>query len=525
MTALWPTPRCAVLVLARRKEQGSPMQLTLAEIAAILETASPAAGQPQVSAYSIDSRTLQPGELFFAVKGQRLDGHDYVQAALEKGAAAAVVAISRRAAFPAALQPKLLGVRDPLAALQSLAAYVRQYWGGPVVAVTGSTGKTTTKQMISTLLGTQLRVLENQGNFNNQFGLPLSLLRLEPQHEIGVFELGMSAPGEIRSLAQLARPDVGVVTNASAAHLEFFPDVDAIALAKRELVETLGADSWAVLNADDPRVSKFGDSSAASVLNFGIARPAHFRAEELRPEESGGTAFRLPTPRLAGGVTLGAAWRGRREVKLSKEESAGTDFYLPLLGRHNVLNLLAALAVGYLFGVRPSSLTSAVAGLRPAPMRGELVRLSNGVLVVNDCYNSNPEALEAMLSAVAALPARRRIAVLGGMMELGPQSAELHFRSGRRVGELRFSGLITVGEVARPLSAGALSVGVPKTALAHFATPEEAGDRLRSALKEGDVVLLKASRAVRLEKVWDRLGPLVPPRPAGDPVPSGAAKG
>jgi UDP-N-acetylmuramoyl-tripeptide--D-alanyl-D-alanine ligase len=495
------------------------MQLTLAEIAAILETAPPAAGQLQVSAYSIDSRTIQPGELFFAVKGQKLDGHDYVQAALEKGAAAAVVATSRRAAFPAALQSKLLGVRDPLAALQSLAAYVRQYWGGPVVAVTGSAGKTTTKQMIAALLGTRLRVLENQGNLNNQFGLPLSLLRLETEHEIGVFELGMSAPGEIRLLAQLARPDVGVVTNVSAAHLEFFPDVDAIALAKRELVETLGMDSWAVLNADDPRVAAFGASSAASVVEFGIARPAHFRAEELRPDENGGTSFRLPAYPYWN-VPAGAAWKGKREVKLPREGSGETAFYLPLLGRHNVLNVLPALAICYLFGIRPSSLATAVASLRPGSMRGELVRLSNGVLVVNDCYNSNPEALETMLGAVATFPARRRLAVLGGMMELGPQSDALHFRCGRRLAELRFAGLITVGEQARSLGTGASAAGMPKTALAHFATPEEAGDRLRDVLREGDVVLLKASRAVHLEKVWDRLGPLAPR--SNDAVAAGA---
>ena len=482
------------------------MQLTLAEIAALIECPAPSCPETRVSGYSIDSRTIRPGELFFAVRGQRLDGHDYVEAALQAGAAAAVVAADRKASFGSDWQSKFLAVQDPLTAMQALAAAVRRRWGGPVVAITGSTGKTTTKQMIATLLRTQYRVLENAGNLNNQFGLPLSLLRLEPETEIGVFEMGMSGPGEIRLLAHLAQPDVGVVTNVSAAHLEFFPNVQAIASAKLELVESLGPENWAVLNADDPRVASFGVRCRGHVLYYGLGDSADLRAEEPQPTSDGGYCFRL-TPPAHRIPALGAAWKGRRSVAPPDASTSKAVLHLPLLGRHNVSNALAALGVAYLFGLAPSSLAEAVSRLRPAARRGEMTRLASGGLVVDDSYNSNPAALEAMLDAVAEIPARRRYAVLGGMMELGHRSEQLHFRCGRRVAELGFAGLITVGNEARPLAAGALQAGLPDAALLHCAAPEEAGERLRQWLGEGDVVLLKASRAVRLERIWDRLGP------------------
>jgi UDP-N-acetylmuramoyl-tripeptide--D-alanyl-D-alanine ligase len=456
------------------------------------------------------------------VRGPRLDGHDYVAAALGAGAASAVVASERQSDFPEALQSKLLSVPDPLAALQTLAAGVRRKWGGPVVAITGSAGKTTTKQMIAALLGTKFRVLENIGNLNNQFGLPLSLLRLEPETEIGVFEMGMSGPGEIRLLAGLADPDVGVVTNVSAAHLEFFPNVEAIARAKFELVESLGADDWAVLNADDPRVATFGLRLHCHLLHYGLARSADLRADDLHVGSEGGYTFRLPPP-LHRGITPGAAWKGRRAVERLTKSPSKVRFHLPLLGRHNVSNVLAAMGVAYLFGIRPPALADAVSNLSPAPHRGEMARLESGALVVNDCYNSNPDALEAMLRAVAEIPAQRRFAVLGGMMELGASSEQLHRDCGRRLAELQYTGLITVGDVARPLAEGARAAGLPASATTECATPEEAGERLRGWLQKGDIVLLKGSRAVHLETIWDRLGPLAAPS-TGEEVTAGSAR-
>ena len=494
------------------------MQLTLGEIAAIMQATPPASAGLRVTGYAIDSRTIRPGELFFAVRGQRLDGHDYVTAALASGAAAAVVSADRMAAFASAAQSKLLAVPDPLVALQSLAAGVRRQWGGPVVAITGSTGKTTTKQMIAALLRTKYRVLENTGNLNNQFGLPLSLLRLSPDTEIGVFELGMSAPGEIRLLASLAKPHVGVVTNVSAAHLEFFPNVQAIARAKCELIDALGAEDWAVLNADDARVASFGRRCHGHVLYYGWGPSADLRADEVQPGADGGYCFRLPPP-TDRGITPGAAWKGQRATAPLVNTPSNVRFHLPLIGRHNVSNVLAALGVAYLFGMRPPTLVEAVSGLRAASQRGEVVRLANGVLVVNDCYNSSPAALEAMLTAVAEMPARRRLAVLGGMMELGPTSEQLHYRCGHRLAELGYVGLITVGTKARPLAAGAQAAGLPAASMAHCATPEEAGELLCEWVEPGDVVLLKASRAVHLERIWERLGT------CGDAAPEEIAAG
>ena len=486
------------------------MTLNLSEIAATLETSPPAWPDGQVAGYSIDSRTLRPGELFFAVRGLRLDGHDYVKAALDAGAAAAVVSADRWNDFPAEAYSKLLAVPDTLGALQKLAAAVRRRWGGPLVAVTGSTGKTTTKQMIAALLRTRFRVFENEGNLNNQFGLPLSLLRLEPETEAGVFELAMSGPGEIRQLAEFAAPDLGVITNVAPVHLEFFPDIEAIARAKFELIETLGERAWAVLNADDPRVAAFGERMAGRALYYGITHPAEFRAEAVAPNGHGGWAFTVP-PATIRTAAFGAVKAARRQNGDSSADApAAVRFRLPLLGRHNVLNGLAALATGYLFGIPPASLVEALAELRPAPMRGEIVRLTSGALVVNDCYNSSPKALEAMLAAVALLPARRRIAVLGGMFELGPASDAFHAQCGARAAELRFDLLITVGEQARALAAGARAAGFPAEHCVPLGSSEEAGDYLRERLKEGDVVLLKASRAVHLEKAWERLGLFVP---------------
>lgn len=484
------------------------MQLTLAEIAAIIESPPlPASPQSAVAAYSIDSRTIRPGELFFAVRGKRLDGHNYATAALEAGAAAAVIAADRRASFAAQWQSRLLPVRDPLEALHALAAAARRRWGGPVVAITGSTGKTSTKQMIASLLRTQYQVLENDGNLNNQFGLPLSLLRLEPENEIGVFEMGMSAPGEIRLLANLAQPNVGVVTNVSPAHLEFFPNVQAIARAKSELIEPLQSKDWAVLNADDPRVACFGVRCRGQVLYYGLGEAADVRAVELQPSPEGGCLFRLAPLTRAGVSPDGVAWNGRRSSSPQEGTDPSARFHLPLLGRHNVSNALAALGVASLFGIQPAALAAAVSRLQPAPQRGELIRLASGALVVDDCYNSSPAALEAMLGAVAQIPARRRYAVLGGMMELGARSEQLHYRCGGRMVELGFDGLITVGEQARPLAAGALAAGFPAGAAEHCATPADAGVRLREILRNGDVALLKASRAVHLEKLWDYLRP------------------
>jgi UDP-N-acetylmuramoyl-tripeptide--D-alanyl-D-alanine ligase len=424
--------------------------------------------------YSIDSRTVRPGELFFAVKGERLDGHDFVGQALERGAVAAVIRADRRAYFPP--RAHLIAVEDTLAALQKLAAAVRRAWGKPVVGITGSAGKTTTKEAIAHLLATRFRVHKSEGNLNNHFGLPLMLLRLEPEHEVAVIEMGMSHLGEIRELARLAQPETGVVTCVAPVHLEFFSSVAEIARAKRELIEGLPGDGTAVLNADDEHVSQFGRGFPGKVVTFGVRNPASVRAEKIELRGAQGSAFEI----VAGG---------------SREPAV-----LPLVGAHNVPNALAAVAVALEQGIALVEAAAALGGLAPAEKRGQIVEVG-GATVINDCYNSNPKALDAMVDALLGMPAKRRIVIAGEMLELGPTGPELHRECGRRMAERGVDALVGVRGAAESMAQGARQAGLR----AEFVeTPEEAGEWLAREARAGDAVLLKASRGVRLERALER---------------------
>ncbi len=423
--------------------------------------------------YSIDSRTVLPGGLFFAVKGERLDGHDYVDAALEKGAAAAVVRKDSLHRYTE--NGRLLAVDDTLAALQTLATAVRKLWGKPLVGVTGSAGKTTTKEAIAHVLASRFRVLKSEGNFNNHFGLPLMLLKLEPEHDVAVIEMGMSHAGEIRALAKIAQPEIGVVTNVAPVHLEFFDSIAGIARAKYELVESLPASGTAVLNADDEYVSQFGRDFKGKVILYGTGATADVRAENLRPLGADGSEFDVV---LAG---------GRERARL------------PLVGEHNILNALAAVAVGLARGLTLPDCVAALATLAPPDIRGQVLQLGN-ITVINDCYNSNPKALQAMVDALAAMNAGRRIVVAGEMRELGPAGVEMHRAAGRYLAEKRVDVLVGVSGLAQAMVEAAQSAG----ARAQFvATPEEAGEWLARETRDGDVVLIKASRGVKLEKALD----------------------
>jgi UDP-N-acetylmuramoyl-tripeptide--D-alanyl-D-alanine ligase len=425
--------------------------------------------------YSIDSRTVAPGELFFAVKGERLDGHDYVDAALQKGAVAAVVQKAELHRYSD--KTRLLAVEDTLVALQTLATAVRKLWGKPLIGITGSAGKTTTKEAVAHVLAVRFRVLKSEGNFNNHFGLPLMLLKLEPEHDVAVIEMGMSHAGEIRALAKIAQPEVGVVTNVAPVHLEFFDSLAGIARAKYELIESLPAGGTAVLNADDEYVSQFGRDFKGKVITYGTRVTADVRAENVQTRGAEGTEFEL----LIAGV--------REHARL------------PLVGEHNILNALAAVAVGIARGLRPSEAVSALATLAPPDKRGQVLQLDN-ITVINDCYNSNPKALHAMVDALAAMKAGRRIVVAGEMLELGPAGAEMHRAAGQQIAEKKIDVLVGVRGMAQVMVDGARHQGME----AEFvATPEEAGEWLAREARDGDVVLLKASRGVKLEKaleVW-----------------------
>jgi len=462
------------------------MRLLLSRIGEFLSANGQYDGRATAQGYSIDSRTVQAGELFFAVKGERLDGHDFVEQALSRGAIAAVVRKDQLARY-ASLSGSagLLAVDDTLVALQTLATAVRKIWGKTAIGVTGSMGKTTTKEAMAHLLAIKYRVHRTKGNFNNHFGLPLGLLTLEPEYDLAVVEMGMSHAGEISALARIALPSQAVVTNVAPVHLENFDSIAGIARAKYELIEALPHGGTAVLNADDEYVSQFGRDFKGKVVLFGLKPivPADVRAENIEVLGPDGTRFDLVS-RL---VSIEA-----RQVVQS-----------PLLGKHNVYNVLAAAAVALEHGITPSEIAAALASLEPADKRGQVVQVGN-ITVLYDCYNSSPKALMAAVDTLAAVPGRHRIVVAGEMLELGPTGEELHRECGRYKAGSKLDFLLGVRGLAKAMVEAASDAGMR----AEFVgTPEEAGDWLARETREGDAVLLKASRGVKLEKAletWQR---------------------
>ncbi len=486
--------------------------------------------------YSIDSRTLQPGDLFFAIRGERFDGHDFVAAAFEKGAVAAVV--SRERVGPQGLMPlsvsavngtadhpsaqarwgpraeavplqsvaepasakggqmqdtqdhpalsgqmtagqgrgALLVVEDTLVALQRLASSVRRHWGRRVIGITGSAGKTTTKDAAAAVLSAKFQVLKSQGNLNNHYGLPLQLLRLEPEHDVAVIEMGMSHAGEIAALCRMAAPDWGVVTNVGQAHAENFADgIAGVARAKYELVAGLSRNGVAFLNCDDHYVGQFGRDFEGKTVYFGRGPCADPRVVKTEP---------LGTDGMRAGI-----WTRHGNCELR----------LRLLGEHNVTNALAAIAVGLKAGIPLADCCASLAELEPGDKRGQVLS-ARGATVINDCYNSNPSALKAMIAVLKGMPAKRRILVAGEMLELGPEAAALHATCGTAAAGLDV--VVGVRGHAREIVEGAREAGVEAL---FVETPDEAGAWLRDNLRAGDAALLKASRGVRLERALEKI--------------------
>jgi len=438
----------------------------------------------RVAGVSIDSRTIRAGELFFAIHGPRHDGHDHVAAAVERGALAAVVAESRARLFPDTLRGSCLVVDDTLRALHRLATAVRFAWGKKIAGVTGSVGKTTTKEILAALLGAKLRVLKSEGNFNNAYGLPLTLFRLEDEHDAAVLEMGMSRRYELQELAAIAKPDVGVVTRVAPAHLEFFASVEEIALAKRELIEGLnGRNSVAVLNADDPLVAAFASRAPGRVLKYGIENAADYHAEGIEDRGALGSTFVL-------------AENGKR-----------TRLELALPGRHVISNALAALAAASVWGIGAAEAQTVFRTLHAPAMRGELLRFSNGAALINDSYNSSPAALHAMIKVLAVTPNyRRRILAAGEMRELGATSPQLHREAGKLAAETgKIDWVVGVEGEAAQIVEGAVATGIPRAQTKMFASSEEAAKFLAGFIAPGDLLLVKGSRGVKMERIVERL--------------------
>ena len=456
------------------------MKLTLGQVADWIHAEGDFPTDAVATGYSIDSRTIAAGELFFAVRGERFDGHDFVEAALANGAVAAVV--SMRWLEPAGMDlSRLLRVPDydaegVLMALQKLALAVRRSWGKRVVAITGSAGKTTTKDAVAQVLSARFHVLKSQGNLNNGFGLPLQLLRLEAEHEVAVIEMGMNHAGEIAALARIAEPDWAVVSNLAPVHLEYFADgIAGIARAKYELIEALPPDGIAVLNCDDERVARFGVGMGDRAVFYGTGERADVCAVGIAEIGAEGVVFTV------------TAHGERASVQLH------------MLGRHNVHNALAAIAVGLRSGMSLAECAAALGELRAGDKRGEVSEW-RGATVINDSYNSNPRALDAMVDALLAMPVAnegRHIVVAGEMLELGTEGEALHRACGQRTAARGVDVVVGVRGLAKGLVEGAAQGGA--NAL-FVATPEDVGVWLKANLRPGDAVLLKASRGVRLER-------------------------
>lgn len=456
----------------------SPPDRSLAAAAAAVRGAllDPHAAGLTFTSASIDSRTLQAGQLFFAIRGPRFDGHAFLEDAAERGAIAAVVAETpeqRPRNLP------LVRVDDTTEALSDLASHVRRQWGGPLVAITGSTGKTTTKEMTARILETRGRVLSTAGNLNNQYGLPLTLLRLEASHDFAVVELGMSAPGELHHLSKTAAPDVAVITNVGSAHLGFFESEDAIAAAKAEILDGLRAGGYAVLNRDDRRLVLVGEATGRSVVWFGLDRDADVSAASL--------AF-------SGGKTQLVLEASGRTVPVT----------LAMVGPHFVSDFLAAAAAAGCLGVAVEDVVRAAATLAPAHRRGELRLLGGGVRLLDDCYNASPEAMEAALSTLDLIGQGRRVAFLGDMRELGDRGPRLHSELGSSLPG-RVDLLVCVGELSRRTLEGALAAGLAPGIAHHVANSAEAALLGSGLAKPGDIVLVKGSRATQMERVSEAL--------------------
>ena len=463
-----------------------PIALSAAEIAAATG-GRVVSGRPdrKTEGWSIDTRSMAAGDLFVALRGDRFDGHAFVAAALAAGAAGAVV--TETPAWPeagtAGPAPLLIQVADTTRALQDVAREVRRRSGATVVAITGSAGKTTTKELTAEFLSAKYTVFRNRGNLNNHIGLPLSLLELRSRPDVAVVELGMNHAGEIRTLVGIAEPDVRVWTNVGDAHAGFFASVDAIADAKAEILEQARPGDLLVANADDgwirPRAARF----AGRIRTFGVSDEADYHASGVRHRGLDGMAATLTTPQGSVGVET------------------------PLLGTGNLLNLLAAAAVAGELGVPLDTIAARAATLRPAARRGELLRLPGGITLVDDSYNSSPAALTKALDTVAiSTGSARKIAVLGEMLELGTHADRLHAECGEAAARAGLDLLIAVGgDSARRLAEAARAAGMTPSAVIHVATSVEAADLAQRKVRPGDLVLVKGSRGVRTDLVVDRL--------------------
>jgi UDP-N-acetylmuramoyl-tripeptide--D-alanyl-D-alanine ligase len=450
------------------------VNLTLADVARLLHQTFDPDRDARVAGVSVDSRSVQPGDVFFALPGERVDGHSFVADAFGRGAIAVVTDAARDDVSAAPAERWIFRVPGVLSALQELAAGYRAVFSMPVVAVTGTNGKTTTKEMIAAVLAGRFRTAKTGGNLNNHIGVPLSVCAWDKSREVAVVEMGANHFGEIGRLCEIAKPTHGVITNIGRAHLAFFGDEDGVLKAKSELLDWLASDGTAFLNVDDPRLAAVRNRAARTVA-FGFGGDCDVTGRMLRADPAGMSGFELD---------------GRR-------------YRVPMPGRHNLYNALAAAAVGLAFGVDPEAVQDALGRFTPPGLRTEITD-AGGARIINDAYNANPSSVEqAVLSLKSMSGLNRRAVALGDMLELGDRSDEEHRRIGAFVADNRPNLFLCCGPAMRVAADAAAAAGMRN--VRHFESTAGMADALSEWVREGDGVLIKGSRGMRMETVASEL--------------------
>ena len=436
--------------------------------------------EDQFSGVSINSRTVSKGELFVCIAGERFDGHDFLAEVIDKGVGGIILSDSDKLPHkpgPSAQKPFVIEVSDTLKALQDLASFQRKRFPFKVVAITGTNGKSTTKEMIASILATKFKTLKTQGNLNNHIGLPLTLLKREPSHEVGVLEMGMSAAGEIKELAAIAQPDIGVITNISEGHLLHLKSLKDIQSAKGELFDSLTEDSTAIVNADDPLVLELARSLRAKTITFGIDHPADVQASEIESKGNAGFQFK---------------------VKLFDQT---ISVRLPYLGYCNIYNTLAALATGHSLGIQGEAMTRGLENYQRMAQRNEQIQ-HGGMDLINDAYNANPRSMTEALKTLNNFTTQgQRIFVMGDMLELGDLSVPAHKNLGEEIAQSKTNILVTVGELASLSGKKVQDLAGDKIQVAEFSDHQSAADFLIQQAVSGDCVLFKGSRGAAMEKI------------------------
>lgn len=429
---------------------------------------------------AINSRTVSKGELFVCLKGDRFDGHDFLDDVIDKNAGGIILSDSNKLTNPSTSAdggPFVIQVSDTLKALQDLASFQRKRHPFKVVAITGTNGKSTTKEIIASILETKFKTLKTQGNLNNHIGLPLTLLSREPSHEIGVLEMGMSAAGEIKRLAEIAQPDIGVITNISEGHLVQLKNLKDVQAAKGELFDSLTEEGTAIVNADDPLVLELAQSLRAKTVTFGIDQPADVRASEIESKDNLGFRFK---------------------VQLFDKT---LSVHLPYLGYCNIYNTLAALATGYSLGVQEDAMARGLKNFQHMSQRNEQTR-HNGIDLINDAYNANPRSMTEALKTLDNYKTQgQRIFVIGDMLELGDRSIPAHENLGEEIARSNIDILVAVGKLASLTAKNAQTMAGEKIRIVEFANHQEAAEFLTQEAMSGDCVMFKGSRGSAMEKI------------------------